>query len=115
MAGYDIEKKCWVFAVYKGATYGLLSAVMNFNRLPCLVTAFTRRCTGVLVGAYFDDNLIVDIEAAAGEGQRIVQQKYSAVGAPMSEKKRIPMGLHLSLIHISEPTNQRGSRMPSSA
>ena len=23
--------------------------------------------------------------------------------------------LHLSLIHISEPTNQRGSRMPSSA
>ena len=79
---YSRKKGCYVFAVFCGCTYGWLSAVLIFNRLPTLAVAAARHFFACLSSAYFDDNLTMDFVAGGGGGQRAVQQVYADFGAP---------------------------------
>ena len=48
-------------------------------------------------------------------GQSFIRVAYMPVTRRPAVRGLNPQQEYLSLIHISEPTNQRGSRMPSSA
>ena len=43
-----------------GHPYGMSAAVLNFNRLPTLMTAVCRRVIRVLSAAFCGDNVVVD-------------------------------------------------------
>ena len=75
-----------------GHLYGLSSAVLNFNRLPMMLTASIRRITGVLSAALYDNNVVIDVFGAKGSGQQAVRTPFEVVGAELNACKRMPMG-----------------------
>jgi hypothetical protein len=60
---HPIQKEwCFVDAFANG--YGLELAVHNFCRFPTLSVAAARRIFATPSGAFFDDNLVIDIAAS---------------------------------------------------
>ena len=56
------ERRCWVFALSYALPFGLAGAVLQFNRIPALFTAFCRRWLAIPVHHYFDDFRIIGFE-----------------------------------------------------
>ena len=92
VAIFNTELGRWQFSEQFGMAYGLASAVVNFNRLPTLTTAVSRRVAGILAGAYFDDIATVDLLCARGSGQALSRLILRTVGAEPSVEKGMPMG-----------------------
>ena len=91
-AAWHIERRCWMFVVQHGTTYGLVSAVPNFCRLPTLTSAVGRRLTGSAVAAYFDDNMTVEMLEFRGSSQRALLDIFSLLGVEVSDSKHVPVG-----------------------
>ena len=73
-----------------GIPVGLTSAVLNFNRLPTLHAAFARRVFALLCGAYFDDNIGVDVTVADKSGKAAMKQVFDASGSEFAPPKSMP-------------------------
>jgi len=80
----------WRYTQMFGSPFGMASAVLNFNRLPTLVVAFSRRSMGVLAAAYFDDNIGVDLAVANGTGEQAMVDIFGEVGSSLSPLKALP-------------------------
>ena len=80
----------WAFTIMYGCPFGMSSAVLNFNRLPALCIAAARRCMGVMSGAFFDDNIGIDIAAGRGSGEDGVVQVFEGVGGALAPPKAMP-------------------------
>lgn len=80
----------WRYIKMFGCPFGMASAVLNFNRLPTLISATLRRCFGVAAAAYFDDNCAVDVASAAGTAQNAITSVFSWTGAHLNEAKGMP-------------------------
>ncbi|MDC0526132.1 hypothetical protein OAO87_03940, partial [bacterium] len=75
-----------------GHNFGLLSAVVNFNRFPELVVVAVRAFCALAIDHYYDDFILVDIDPG-GSGLRCLQAFVSAFGRgprPRSSRIRSP-------------------------
>jgi hypothetical protein len=78
----------WRFLKLYALAYGLASAVVHFNRLPCLVVALARRVFLTMAAFFFDDVGTLDFQGQAG--QESVHEILSALGAPPKPSKSFP-------------------------
>jgi len=77
-----------------GHNFGLLSAVINFNRVPALFTAFSRAFFALWLKDYFDDNFLTDTETAKESGREALHALYNAAVFPLHPGKRVrPMSV----------------------
>ena len=77
-----------------GCPYGLSSVVVTFNRYPILLTAMFRRIFCLLHGAYFDDNLLLDLVCTSDRSHKLSREWYTQMGTPPKESKGFPMASH---------------------
>ena len=91
---WHVVLKQWRYLPLYGNVFGLLSAVLNFNRLPTLGVAVARRLLAILVTAFFDDNATLDLVLNAMQAQRGVHQLLEAVRAQVSPRECFPMADH---------------------
>ena len=71
-----------------GHCFGLVSAVLNFNRVPHLLCVAAARLFAVPVDHLFDDYLTVDVASARGSGQASLDLLHEAVRLRLEPKKR---------------------------
>ncbi|CAE7488397.1 unnamed protein product [Symbiodinium sp. CCMP2592] len=71
--------------------YGMAAAVLNFNRVPALMTAAGRRMVGVCATNYFDDSGVLDFVCARGSGQSALLLLYDCAGLVLDPAKQSPM------------------------
>ena len=88
------QDKAWRFGIMQGCPFGLGSVVVTFNRYPTLITAALRRLLGIACAAYFDDNLVMDLEHDATEAKSLLQQVFTLMGTPPKPSKAFPMMNH---------------------
>ena len=74
----------------KGCPFGLGSVVLTFNRYPALVVAASRRLFGLLRGAYFDDNILVDVAGSAEHASQLLTDLFTTLGTPPKPGKHFP-------------------------
>ena len=103
-----------VFFISYTHLFGLSAAVVNFNRLPELMTAVCRRIGFCPSWHYFDDQGTLDFRTAEGDkpGPReaisapnFVGAVYELVGRPFKPAKHLPARarqVHLGLANIFE-------------
>ena len=70
VAVYDPTTNQWRFAVSWALPFGLSGAVLHFNRVPALITAFCRRWLAIPVQHFFDDFRIVEPQFADESGYK---------------------------------------------
>ena len=91
------------FATSYGHLFGFAAAVVNFNRLPELLTAACRRLGAAPTWHFFDDQGVLELDQPGLPGmsaQDFTQRFYALVSRPFSPAKSIPSGrltLHLGL------------------
>ncbi|CAE7369278.1 unnamed protein product [Symbiodinium sp. CCMP2592] len=79
------------FAILHAHPFGLASSVVNFCRVPALLSAIVRRCMGTCATHYFDDTSTLDTVAAMGSGQEAVHTVHMLSGISLDAAKRQPM------------------------
>ena len=79
------------FAVLRAHPFGLASAVLNFNRIPCLGTACLGRCTASCVTHFFADSGILDVSSSHGSPQECVNVLYQCMGVQLDPPKQQPV------------------------
>jgi hypothetical protein len=67
-----------------GFNFGLLSAVLAFNRHSQIVAMVARRFFGVCVAGYFDDYDITEPTFAGRTGKRVLRQLHVWLGMPLA-------------------------------
>ena len=60
VAYWSFAYGCVVYQLVPGHSFGFVSAVLNFNRLPAFICIFTCLFFAVCVTNYFDDSIVVD-------------------------------------------------------
>ena len=107
VAYFDREADELRYAALKAHPYGLASAVLNFNRTPCFLTALTRRVAAACTANYFDDSGVLDFVSARGSAQSFLWQAYTLLGFKLDPDKDGPMasqrhflGLLLDFTHV---------------
>ena len=80
----------WRFIELWGLAFGLVSAVVNFNRWPSLGIAISRRCAFAFAAAYFDDELAVEVFAQANVSRIGLVETFSLMGSVPQEHKGFP-------------------------
>ena len=101
----------WLFQILWGHVFGLMAAVLNFNRWPRFLQAVGRRLLFVLISLYFDDANIGDLGIGDGYAQEAVQQMFAVFGAPLAAHKCLPMSSSndfLGLVHNVSTVFQTG-------
>ena len=93
VAWFDLQDDAVRFAILHARPYGLGTAVLNFNRLPALTSAFARRAFGAAVTHYFDDTGILDLSSGAGLAQEAVVNIAAAIGIRLDPVKQQPMNV----------------------
>ena len=87
------------FYISKTHLFGLSAAVVNFNRLPELMTAICRRIGCATSWHFFDDQGTLDLEEAPVENRHsrqgmaaseLVGFIYKLVGRPFKKEKHLP-------------------------
>lgn len=73
-----------------GFNFGLVSAVVGFNRWPRFVIGAARAWLGCCVVSYFDDAFVGEPEYAQGSGQAALGQLAALTGLPFAPKKHCP-------------------------
>ena len=109
----DMEANALRYAILKAHLYSLASAVMNFNRTPCFLTALTRRVAAACTANYFDDSGVMDFIAARGSAQSFLWQAYTMLGLMLDADKddvasqRHVLGLLLDLTRVISHDSMR--------
>jgi hypothetical protein len=88
---YSFLRKCTVFQVVPGHSFGCAGSIPNFNRLPRLVCAVSVMMLLSLVAQYVDDFPCVDIVAGAETAQEALQLVLQVFGWDIEPTKRLPM------------------------
>ena len=88
---FDPDCKDLRFARLKAHPYGLSAAVINFNRVPAIMTTLVRLAAAVCAANYFDDSGLVDLSSARGSGQAWVNAAYGLAGLILDQVKEVPM------------------------
>ena len=71
-----------------GHAFGLVSSVVNFNRVPHLLCVAAARLFAAPVDHFFDDYLTVDLAVGRGSAQLCVDELHKAVRLELEPKKR---------------------------
>ena len=79
------------YTILHAHPFGLAAAVLNFNTVPALATAVSRRCLACAVTHYFDDSGIMDWATARGSAQECVESVYGVFGMTLDPHKQQPM------------------------
>jgi hypothetical protein len=90
--------KTTVFCLSFTHLFGLSAAVVNFNRLPELMTALGRRIGACPTWHFFDDQGTLDFRDARGHGlgrrslsaPSFMGKLYAMIGRPFKEAKHLP-------------------------
>ncbi len=94
VAYWDTGRATWMFAESRAMLFGLVSAVLAFNRLPTLVVATVRRFMAVCAGAFFDDIACLGCASGEGSDQCSLNSVLRQMGFPAAPEKRATMGQH---------------------
>ncbi|CAK9116368.1 unnamed protein product [Durusdinium trenchii] len=70
----------WVFGILHGLAFGLLAAVLQFNRFPALIVAVARRWLAIPVINFFDDFKITEPVFAKASGGLYFDKLVSVMG-----------------------------------
>ena len=89
-AMWDLDADEPVFCEVYGHCFGLISSVLNFNRVPHMLSVAASLLFAVPNDHYFDDYLVVDLASAKGSGQSALDFLHNAVRIPLEPKKRKP-------------------------
>lgn len=91
-----------IFAVTRGHSMGLSSAVTNFNRVPDIVTTVCRRILAIALWHYFDDYGYICLRFELDPGPQGFQHVSSLLGFAVSPDKHHSLSdrqEHLGLLH----------------
>ena len=98
----------WVFADVYGMVFGVRSAVLNFNRLPTLAVAASRRCLAVPAANYFDDFIVLAAAPDQRSAGACLNLIMKAVGGTFGANKAVPwarqrvtLGVNTNLAEIT--------------
>ena len=80
----------WVFGILHGLAFGLLAAVVQFNRFPALIVALARRWLAVPVINFFDDFKITEPAFAKASGGVYFDKLVSLLGWLFDSEKHRP-------------------------
>ena len=82
----------WVFAELLGLPFGLVSAVLHFNRLPTFIVAVARRWLGIPLTHFFDDFKGTVMEANADHSWQLFGGLVTLLGSLFDPEKDVPPG-----------------------
>ena len=85
---WSFVRKAVTYYFLPGHNFGLVSAVVNFNRFPHLLVAMCRVLFAVPVDHFFDDYVIVDSRDGGTSGQEALASAHELVGQAVEPKKR---------------------------
>ena len=91
VAYYSFVRRCTVFQVVPGHSFGCVGSIPNFNRLPRLVCAVAVMLLLALVAQYVDDFPCVDVAEGAKTAQEALQLVLQVFGWDIEPGKRLPM------------------------
>ena len=94
VAVFDGSANEWRFTTMFGCPFGLGSVVLHFNRFPALMVAAARRLFGLVHGAYFDDNLVIEPHYTAMDAKAAIMQLFDDVGTPPKPSKTMDAAGH---------------------
>ena len=87
-----------VFCEVYGHCFGLISSVLNFNRVPHMLSVAASLLFAVANDHYFDDYLVVDLASAKGSGQVCLDALHNAVRIPLEpQKRKLPLAVQEEL------------------
>ena len=86
----------WLFAKSCSCLFGIGSLVVSFNGLPALATAVSKRLGLCMCAAYFDDLITFESVNFRASARPFLLLVLTAVGAPPSPAKSIPLRQHLA-------------------
>ena len=87
-AVWDLETDQPVFYEVYGHCFGLVSSVLNFNRIPHLMCVAAALLFAAPVDHFFDDYLTMDLRAGRGSAQECLDALHDAVRLQLEPKKR---------------------------
>ena len=90
IAIYDPISGSWRFAVSYALPFGLVGAVLHFNRVPTMLTAFLRRWFAIPVQHFFDDFRIIEPDFTNGSGFSMFQKVVDLLGWRFDPEKDQP-------------------------
>lgn len=85
---WDLDANEPIFYEVHGHCFGLVSSVLNFNRVPHLLCVAAARLFAAPVDHFFDDYLTVDLASAKGSAQMCLDLLHNAVRLRLEPKKR---------------------------
>ena len=85
---WDLETEQPIFYEVSGHCFGLVSSVLNFNRVPHLLCVVAARLFAAPVDHFVDDYLTMDLAAARGTAQLCLDFLHNAVRLRLEPKKR---------------------------
>ena len=88
VAVYSFQRKCVLYFAVKGHSFGLVSSVVNFNRLPHLLVEVAVRLFAVPCTHFVDDYCAVDLKIGRGSGQQALVSLHEEVGFDFEDSKR---------------------------
>ena len=87
-AVWDLETEQPVFYEVYGHCFGLVSSVLNFNRVPHLMCVAAALLFAAPVDHFFDDYLTMDLKVGRGSAQECLDTLHNAVRLRLEPKKR---------------------------
>jgi len=87
-AVWDMETEQPIFYEVYGHCFGLVSSVLNFNRVPHLMCVAAALLFAAPVDHFFDDYLTMDLKVGRGSAQECLDALHNAVRLRLEPKKR---------------------------
>ena len=87
MAVYSFQRQCVLYFAVKGHSFGLVSSVVNFNRLPSISRGGCAALCGPM-HSFVDDYCAVDLKIGRGSGQQALVSLHEEVGFDFEYSKR---------------------------
>jgi hypothetical protein len=84
---FNPHEGTWMYQEFWGNLFGFINAVINFNRVPRFMQAVARRWLAIMLGMYFDDASIQDINSGQGQAQLGVRALFKLVGFKFNPEK----------------------------
>ena len=90
--------------------FGLSAAVIQFGRWSRFLEAAIRRFLAILWSMYVDDGTLMDLQVAKAAGQAAIGQVFALFGAPLADRKRLPMAAINPFLGVFHDVSQAAAR-----
>lgn len=87
IAGVHAPHRKHKYQVMYGSFFGFSRAVVEYNRWPKLIVSLQRRWLALITVMYYDDEEMVDLACAGGDGQRYARSMFHLCGARLAPQK----------------------------